>query len=200
MIWGCKVPRLQTSTKMGGDGESDFTLIRMCGKAQASFQRGLDETHCTLWLRWKCLNYLGWSDLKKSARRKFPWYSLLCRDFHCSRGLVIKPDHLWGTESYLHISNEFEECHSQQSRLVLAPTTPSFGCRTIATACTEMPSLVFSAAGTLLHELGESNRQDILSSVSKDHDLLKNSLQLSLYALLTDHKPNRNSRRTLQTD
>lgn len=131
MIWGCKVLRLQTSTKMGGDGESDFTLIRVCGKALASFQRGLDETHCTLWLCWKCLNYLGWSDLeaKKSTSRKVSWCSLLCRDLHCSSGLVIKPDHLWGTESYLHIRNELEECHSQQSRLASAPTTPSFGCR-----------------------------------------------------------------------
>lgn len=130
MIWGCKVPRLQTSTKRGGGGESDFTL-RARGKAQASFQRGLDETHCTLWLCWKCLNYLGWSDLKikKTASCKVPWRSLLCRDLHYSSGLVIKPNHSWGTESYLHISNEFEECHRQQSKLVLAPTTLSFGCR-----------------------------------------------------------------------
>lgn len=36
-------------------------------------------------------------------------------------------DHLWGCESYVHISNAFEECRSQQSRFVLAPTTPSCG-------------------------------------------------------------------------
>lgn len=40
--------RLQISTKVGGDGESDFTLIRVHAKAQASCQRRLDETHCIL--------------------------------------------------------------------------------------------------------------------------------------------------------
>lgn len=40
--------RLHTSTKMGEDGESDFTLIRVHEKALASFQMGLDETCCTL--------------------------------------------------------------------------------------------------------------------------------------------------------
>lgn len=39
--------RLQTSTNMGGDGESDFSLIRVPRNAQASFLRGLDETLMT---------------------------------------------------------------------------------------------------------------------------------------------------------
>lgn len=174
--------RLQTSTNMGGDGESAFTLIRVPRKAQASFLRGLDEIHCTLWLCWKYLNYLGWSDLKikMSASHKVPWYSLLCRDLHCSLGLVIIPEHLWGNESYLHISNKHEECQTQQSRLALAPTPPSCGCRRLVEhgpqpRSAEMRLVVFSTAGILLHELGESNQWDMLSSVSKDHDLLKNS-------------------------
>jgi len=74
------------------------------------------------------------------------------------------------------------------------------GTRTTATVCTEMPSLGFSTAGILLRELGESNRLYTLSSVSKHRDLLKNSPQLSLCTLLTDHRLNRNSLQTLQTD
>lgn len=127
------------------------------------------------------LSYSGWSDLKitKSASHKVTWCSLLCRNLHCSLGLVIKPDHLWGTESYLHINNGSEACHSQQLRFTLAPTSlwlqKAGGASTTATVCREMPSLVFGTAGILLHELGESNQLDILTSVSKDHDLLKNS-------------------------
>lgn len=97
-------------------------------KAQASFQRRLDETHFTFLTLLKHLNFLR-SDLetKKSASHEIPWCSLLCRDLHCSSGLVIKPDHLWGTKSHLHASNESEKCHSQQARLALTPTPPSFG-------------------------------------------------------------------------
>lgn len=84
-----------------------------------------------LWLCWKCLNYLGSSDLKikMSASHKVPWCSPLRTHLCCSLRLVIIPEHSWGNESYLHISNKLEECQSQQSRLVLAPTTLSCGCR-----------------------------------------------------------------------
>lgn len=69
--------------------------------------------------------------MRQRLRRVHPTESL---DIHwcagiCSSGLVIKADYMRCTESYLHISNEFEECHSQLSRLVLAPTTASSGCR-----------------------------------------------------------------------
>lgn len=45
------------------------------------------------------------------------------------------------------------------------------GARTTATTCTEMPSLEFSTAGILLHQPGESELQDVLSSASTDQDL-----------------------------
>lgn len=144
------------------------------------------------------LNFLR-SDLeiKKSASRELPWCSLLWRDLHCSSGLVIKPDHLWGTKSHLHVSNEFEKCHSQQARLALTPTAPPFGSGGLveqdhshslhcATPC----------AQHLLHELGDSHHHSMLSFVSKEHNLLKNSPELTLCALPTHHKLNRNS----QTD
>lgn len=52
----------------------------------------------------KHLNFLrsDW-EIKKSASHEIPWCFLLWRDLCCSLGLVIKPDHLWGTKSYLHI-------------------------------------------------------------------------------------------------
>ena len=113
---------------MGGDGESDFTLFRVVERLWPVFRGGRMRR---LWLCWKRFNYLGWSDLKtmESTSHEVSSCSLLRRDLHCSLGLVIKPDHLWGTESRLHINNKFEERHSQQWRLALALTTPSLGCR-----------------------------------------------------------------------